>query len=407
MPATSISKSRFLSGCQCPKKFYLDVFRKDLKLPPPPAVQQLLTQGHDIGLLARQYFPNGLDASPPNFSQLGISIAKTKQWIQQERKTIYEATFSKAGLFCMLDILQQVDDGYEAIEVKSTLSVKEYHILDGAYQLAAMKAAGFKPNRLFIMHLNPSYKRIGLINIQSLFTLTDISSLIQDKAPFIEQTLLRLQRILKTKDAVDMEMGDHCQKPFYCDYIPHCSSGMENLILRTPHINETNTIFPTDRPWIYWRSIRPAVPLLNDMAPFEPVPYFVTLITFPEGSDNPMQQTCFLDPRSVYCLHPDGTLREDQPTMPLLNLLKKALESKPYVLSDKEPAAAKNELETMLKQAIDIPAFFQTTSKSTIETGQETDRQYLSLIHQFEEPTWEKVRESLHFGLRQRLEIPE
>ncbi|MFM7709835.1 MAG: hypothetical protein ACKO5C_02855, partial [Ferruginibacter sp.] len=401
------SKSRFLSGCQCPKKFYLDVFRKDLKPTPPPAIQHLLTQGNDIGLLARQYFPNGLDASPSDFSQLGLSIVKTKHWIEQQRKTIYEATFSKAGLFCMLDILQQVEDGYEAIEVKSTLHIKEYHILDGAYQLAAMKAAGFEPKRLFIMHLNPAYKRMGLINIQSLFTLTDITSTVKEKAPFIEQTILQLQRILQTREAVEMEMGDHCQKPFYCDYLQHCSSGMDNALPTTPQVHDAHSFFSTDRPWIYWRSVRPAVPLLNDMAPYQPLPYFVAFMSFPDGADNPVLQTCYLDPRSVYCLHPDGTLREDQPTTPLLELLKKALASKPNVLSDKEPATAQKELETILNQAIDLPIFSQTTNASTIESGQETDRQYLSLIHQFEENAWEDIREVLRDGLRKRMDVPE
>lgn len=404
MPATSISKSRFLSGCQCPKKFYLDVFRKDLKQAPPPAVQQLLSQGNEIGLLARQYFPNGLDASPPDFSLLGISIAKTKQWIRQQRKTIYEATFSKAGLFCMLDVLQRSGDGYEAIEVKSTTQIKDYHILDVAYQLAAMKAAGFEPRRLFIMHLNPVYKRMGLLNIQSLFTLTDISAQVQDKTPFIQQTLSQLQAIQQRQEAVTMDMGDQCHQPFLCDYMHHCLSDQDKTSLTSPESNETPFNLPTNHPWIYWRSVRPAVPLLNDMSPYEPLPYYVAFMTFPGGSDTPVLHTCFLDPRSVYCLHPDGTLREDHPANPLINLLKQAVESSAYVFSDKEPVVAQKELETILKQTIDVPAFFQTSYKNSIETGQETDRRYLALIHQFEEQAWENIREQLRQVTRLQLE---
>lgn len=58
----TISKSRFLSGVQCEKKLYYDLYRKDLKPPISEQQEELFSSGHFIGHLAQQLYPNGKDA---------------------------------------------------------------------------------------------------------------------------------------------------------------------------------------------------------------------------------------------------------------------------------------------------------------------------------------------------------
>lgn len=51
---TTLSKSRFISGTQCEKKLYFDVFRQDLK--PLLSNSVLYTAGHEIVLPTGKVF---------------------------------------------------------------------------------------------------------------------------------------------------------------------------------------------------------------------------------------------------------------------------------------------------------------------------------------------------------------
>ena len=100
-----ISKSRFVSGIQCSKKLYFDLYRNDLKPPITESQQLLFDKGTDVGFLAQQVFPNGKDASPISFYDFSESILNTKQWINEGTQTIYEASFFFDEALSALDIL--------------------------------------------------------------------------------------------------------------------------------------------------------------------------------------------------------------------------------------------------------------------------------------------------------------
>ena len=56
-----ISKSRYLSGMQCPKLLWIG-YRKPRLIPPTdPATQAMFDQGHEVGALAQRLFPGGLE----------------------------------------------------------------------------------------------------------------------------------------------------------------------------------------------------------------------------------------------------------------------------------------------------------------------------------------------------------
>lgn len=59
-----ISKSTFMRGCQCPKSLWLHRHRPELKDPVDASQQTIFTQGTNVGLIARELFPGGIDASP-------------------------------------------------------------------------------------------------------------------------------------------------------------------------------------------------------------------------------------------------------------------------------------------------------------------------------------------------------
>lgn len=60
-PGPSISKSKFLSGLQCPKLLWHQYNAKDVIPQPDAATQAIFAQGHEVGQLAKQVFPSGIE----------------------------------------------------------------------------------------------------------------------------------------------------------------------------------------------------------------------------------------------------------------------------------------------------------------------------------------------------------
>jgi hypothetical protein len=218
----SLSKSRFISGVQCPKKLYYDVHTKVLPKELTDAQTAVLKTGQDVGFYAKDYFPNGKDATPLSHENYSQAITNTKHWIADGVETVYEATFSCNGGFAALDILHHRNNERWAIEVKSSTAVKDYHIDDAAYQYYVMKHAGFTPDRFFILHLNRTYQRNGDIDVKQLFQLEDITSSVLSKQQWVEAKKDELLNMLSADNEPDTAIGKHCDNPFECGYKNHC-----------------------------------------------------------------------------------------------------------------------------------------------------------------------------------------
>src|ERR1043166_8941930 len=115
-----ISKTAFLKYDQCPKAFFL--YKKHLYLRDPVSKEKQFTfnRGHDVGKLAQQLFPGGIDVSQ-NVKNSFEAFELTRQLLGEKKQTIYEATFIYNDLLVMVDILNFENGKWTAYEVKSSL----------------------------------------------------------------------------------------------------------------------------------------------------------------------------------------------------------------------------------------------------------------------------------------------
>jgi len=320
-----LSKSRFLSGSQCEKKLFFDVFRKELRPPVKPAQQALFDTGHKLGIFAQTLFPDGRDTTEGMNGKWNIAIERTKQWIAEGHHTIYEAAFSIPGGFSALDILHQQKGERWAIEVKSSTEVKEYHITDASYQYYVMHNAGFKPDKFFLMHINNRYVKSGEVLPAGLFHLEDITQEVLANQPLVQQKQAALIEMLDKGVEPQRGIGKHCSNPFDCDYSHHCRLHLpENNVFELFNargkewklyeqgillLQEVPDDFPLEhrqvlqvrgikyneqyldrssidaflRPvagplyFFDFETIRPAIPVLNGTRPFEQIPFQYSL----------------------------------------------------------------------------------------------------------------------------------
>jgi hypothetical protein len=99
-----ISKSKFIAGVQCLKRLYLLVHEPQLAAQPDGADEAIIEQGREVGLLARQLFPGGVEAD--GSGGLGEAIRKTRELIMnQEVPAIFEAVFEHQHVIIKADIL--------------------------------------------------------------------------------------------------------------------------------------------------------------------------------------------------------------------------------------------------------------------------------------------------------------
>lgn len=172
--------------------------------------------------MAQQRFPGGKDATPESYYDFGPSIKKTKEWLTNGEPVIYEAAFLYDRVLAALDILIHQNGEVWAVEVKSSTSVKDYHLTDGSLQYWAMSNSGCCPDRFFLMHINNQYVKKGELDVQELFTLTDITEEVVARKEEVPLRVAEMMESLASPDVPETDIGPHCDTPFACDFRSHC-----------------------------------------------------------------------------------------------------------------------------------------------------------------------------------------
>ena len=214
-----LSKSQYIKGLQCHKALWFYRHRPELRQKPDAATQALFALGHDVGALACELFPGGVEIEF-NLKDFSGMAAKTRRLIDQGENVIYEATFRGKGVFAMADILVREDEGWAMYEVKSSTGVKNYHLDDAAVQWYALSNA-IQLNKAFIVHINNQYVRDGELDIKHLFAIEDVTEIVESRQTAIPGTLDELNSMLKG-DKPDIDIGMQCSDPFDCDFKDYC-----------------------------------------------------------------------------------------------------------------------------------------------------------------------------------------
>lgn len=86
-----ISKSKYLNALQCHKLLWYYYHKKDAFPEGDDAQQAIFDQGHEIGQLAKQLFPHGIEVvgDASDFEKVLNDSAK----LVHERKPLFEAAF--------------------------------------------------------------------------------------------------------------------------------------------------------------------------------------------------------------------------------------------------------------------------------------------------------------------------
>lgn len=223
-----LSKSTFLYGCQCVKRLWLHKYKPEERDEMDETQAAVFQAGTDVGKLAERLFPGGVDARPSDTFSYQQSVADTQRYIQEGKTIIYEAAFQFEGLLCAVDILVKQQNTWVAYEAKSTTSVKDYMYQDAAFQFYVINNSGLPLEDFHIVHLNNQYIRKGDLDVHALFTKVSVKEKILELQEVIAQKAIELKAVVANKKQMPLiEVGEHCDKPYACDFQGFCFANIE------------------------------------------------------------------------------------------------------------------------------------------------------------------------------------
>ncbi len=149
-----------MSGLQCPKYLWL-LFNDPSKISGPDAsTQYIFDQGHRLGELAKNLFPNGIDIPSADF--IG-NLTQTRKMLKENRP-LFEPAFYVDNVYSRLDILNPIGNSiWDIYEVKGSTTVKDENIQDVSFQRHCAIKGGLEIRNCYLVHVNNQYTKNGEI----------------------------------------------------------------------------------------------------------------------------------------------------------------------------------------------------------------------------------------------------
>ena len=171
-----------------------EVFNEPAKEVLSAAGEFILDQGHEVGELAKELYPDGIDL-PTDFK---INLEKSKAALKIG-KPLFEAGFESNNCYARADILVPVDGKWDIIEVKAGTSVKEINLHDLSFQRHVYESSGIKIRKCYLMHLNKDYVRNGELDLDKLFLKEDVTSDVKKLMNGLEERVKEMFDVISSK----------------------------------------------------------------------------------------------------------------------------------------------------------------------------------------------------------------
>ncbi|HWY70324.1 MAG TPA: DUF2779 domain-containing protein [Terriglobales bacterium] len=220
----TLSKTRFLAGCQCLKRLYLQLHQPELAAEGDDAEYAILEQGREVGLLARRLFPDGIEVE--GSSGLDRAIRTTRELVANpEVPAIFEGAFLYQDVVVKTDILlRRKENVWRLIEVKSTTDFKEHHAQDLGIQSYVVSHSGVNLGSTWLAHINRGYVLAGdTVDPRQFFLFHNLTRRVQELQSAIEADLRSQFHVIALPAPPDVAPGPHCLEPFVCEFFSHCN----------------------------------------------------------------------------------------------------------------------------------------------------------------------------------------
>lgn len=269
-----LSKSTYIKGEQCEKALYLFKNRPFLRDKLSMEQRAKFKRGTDVGILAQQYFPGGINMTPSSPSQFSKKVVETlKNLTNPAVNVMYEAVFQYDDTLIMLDIIVRDGDKWRAIEVKSSLSLSPTYMKDAALQYYVLKGCEVPLSDIQLMYINADYVRNGDLDLSQLFVFQSVKEYAEQYQDVIAKNIAHFKDIIKQPHSPKIPIGNQCENPYRCEFHGHCWKDVPNEADKPYSIDYKllyELIGDRNQPTAFLNLLfyRPAVPLFDGDKPY-------------------------------------------------------------------------------------------------------------------------------------------
>ncbi len=214
-----LSKSRLVAYKQCPKRLWLQTFRRELAQQ-SEASENRTAQGNLVGAAAQHLYPEGRLIA--HVDDLSAALLETSEALAEPGDiTLFEPALRCADVLVRADVLIRRDGRYRMIEVKSSTKVRDSHVTDTAIQTWVARGAGLDIERVELAHIDNRFIYAGDGDYHGLFARADMTDAVLPLQEQIPAWIAAAQRDL-AGPMPDIAVGPQCKKPYECEFLAFC-----------------------------------------------------------------------------------------------------------------------------------------------------------------------------------------
>src|SRR5208282_576133 len=219
-----LSKSRYITGLQCPKRLWFGWHDPEPRSEPEPGT--ILAVGTDVGVAARLLVPGGVlvEEGPDRHAE---AVERTRVLVADPNvPAIFEAAFAFDRVLIRADILERLPSGgWRLAEVKSGTRVKPEHLHDLAIQAYVIAGSGLTVEEMQLVHVDTSYVRgENGVDWHAYFAREDVTAEVCDLLPSVSERVADMHVILGLPTAPEIRPSGHCFSPFPCEFWDRCTA---------------------------------------------------------------------------------------------------------------------------------------------------------------------------------------
>lgn len=225
-----LTKSKLLSWLQCPRRLYLEINPPE-DFVVPEVNKAAREAGNLVGEKAREFFPDGVLIDwPQDSSGRDHALRDTARHLAvKSPRPIFEATFAHERTLFRADLLLPEKRRWHLVEVKSSTSVKDYHLFDIAIQMHVLQASGLKLGDVSLVTINKNFVYPGKGCYQEIKRNGEINSLFQSQDVTRETTALAKKEAPAWITGARKTLAGRlpgkisaCDKPYPCPFMDYC-----------------------------------------------------------------------------------------------------------------------------------------------------------------------------------------
>jgi len=153
---------------------------------------------------------------------LKTALAQTREAMAQPQRPLFEATFQHEGTLVRADLMLPDQNGWRMVEVKSSTSVKDYHLNDAAVQTWVLAQQEVPLSRIELAHINNQFVYPGGADYQGLLTYADITETVQAMQADVPTWVANARTTAELEAEPTIPPGPQCTDPFECSFRRYC-----------------------------------------------------------------------------------------------------------------------------------------------------------------------------------------